>query len=225
MMLNSKDEESKLNVLMYKGKQITLKNLEPLIEDIEKFYQYLAMKGDIIEYEDYLKLEASTGLGDIAKIYFDKCYNPIALEMTGIPRELLVSEGVSYKEAFESIETFVKNHTIGNSKPIRAGHNIKKFDDPYLERVFEDFGKDMNKFFSDTQTIDTLEWARLRWFELAPFSLGVCANEVGLTLKGAHRALPDTVANAQFLIKLLKGLRGEGAQSSTYQRKKFNYNF
>ena len=73
--------------------------------------------------------------------------------------------------------------------------------------------------------IDTLEWARLRFTEISSFSLGVCANEVGLTLKEAHRALPDTVANAKFLIKLLKSMRGEGSQETKYVRRKFNFNF
>jgi len=224
-MLKEKDTETGLNILEYNGHMITLKNLEPLVEDIKTFYIWMEANGSIIDYETYLQLEEREDLGSIAKLYFDKSYNPQALEVTGISRELMVEEGVDIKEAFELIQTMIKKHTVGNSKPILAGHNIKKFDNPFLEKLFEKNGANLHKVISDTQMIDTLEWARLRWFELSSFALGVCANEVGLTLKGAHRALADTISNAQFLVKLLKGLRGEGAQSSKYKRKKYNFNF
>jgi DNA polymerase III alpha subunit (gram-positive type) len=178
-----------------------------------------------VSHEEYLELEKREDIGAISKLYFDKCYNPQALEITHISRELMTNEGVEFEVAFEMIQTMIKKHTIGNSKPILAGHNIKKFDNPFLEKMFNKNGADIYKVTNQVQMIDTLEWARLRWFELSSFSLGVCANEVGLTLKDAHRALPDTLINAEFLIKMLKGLRGEGQQSSKYKRRKFNLNF
>jgi DNA polymerase III alpha subunit (gram-positive type) len=73
--------------------------------------------------------------------------------------------------------------------------------------------------------IDTLEWARLKWFNMSSFALGVVANEVGITLKDAHRAIHDTRANAKFFIKMLSHLRGEGTQKSNYKRRKFKMNF
>ena len=73
--------------------------------------------------------------------------------------------------------------------------------------------------------IDTLEWARLKWFNMPSFALGVVANEVGITLKDAHRAIHDTRANAKFFIKMLSHLRGEGSQKSSYKRRKFSMNF
>ena len=224
-MLKTKDAESNMNTLGYRGVQITLKNLEPLVEDISTFYDYIDEVGDVFEYEDILKLEAREDLGDIVRLYFNKTYNPQALEVTHISRDMIVSEGVSQLEAFEEFSKLLVRHTIANSKPILAGHNIKKFDNPFMERFFNSNEKDLYKYISDTQMIDTLEWARLRWFELSGYNLGICANEVGLTLKEAHRALPDTVANAKFLIKLLKGLRGEGSQASTYKKRKFSFNF
>ena len=86
-------------------------------------------------------------------------------------------------------------------------------------------GFEFEKLFNQTQMIDTLEWSRLRWFEAPSYALGVCANAVGVELKDAHRALPDTEANAEFLIKMLKGLRGEGSQETKYEKRKFNMNF
>jgi DNA polymerase III alpha subunit (gram-positive type) len=118
----------------------------------------------------------------------------------------------------------ITRHTVGNNKPILAGHNIKGFDNPFFEKLFisnkADIWKVVNKFM-----IDTLEWARIRWFEAPAFNLGVCANALGLTLKEAHRALPDTIANAKFLILLIQSMRGEGSQESTYERRKLKFNF
>lgn len=224
-MLKIKDPETGLNILHYNGQQITLKNLEPLSDDIEEMYVYLEEFGDIIEYDKLIEMEAREDLGAITKLYFDKCYNPQALEVTHIPRTLLESEGIDYSEAVSKIKDLFVKHKVGNSKPILAGHNIKNFDNPFIERMFESVGEDFSKHINDSQMMDTLEWARLKWPELPSYSLGVCANEVGLTLKEAHRALPDTIANAQFLIKMLKSLRGEGSQKSSYKRRKYNFNF
>jgi len=237
--LKQKDEDSGLNILRYKDNLITLKNLDPLIEDIEMFYEFLSTHGNILTYEDILKLEASENLSDITKLFFDKTYNPQALEVTHISREMMVSEGVKKEEAFKQIREMISRHTVGNSKPILAGHNIGSlprrivrgkekgpdgFDNPFMEKFFKENGDDFFDCIND-KIIDTLKEARLKWYDLPSFNLGTCCNEVGLTLKEAHRALPDTVANAQFLVKILKSLRGEGNQQSKYKRRKYKFQF
>jgi DNA polymerase III alpha subunit (gram-positive type) len=223
--LATPDPETNVKSLLYKGSQLTLKSLNGIAEELEDFNtNFLKINGTVIDYEKLLELEDSD-FKDIAKLYFDFTYNPQALEATHISRDLLVKEGIPHVEAYKQINELIKRHTVGNSRPIIAGHNIKKFDNPFLVRLFErnksDFFKSINEF-----QIDTLEWARIKWFELPNYSLGTCANEVGLTLKEAHRALPDTVANAKFLIKLLESLRGDGSSAeSTYVRKKYKFNF
>jgi len=226
-MLKIKEEESNTNILKFKDHEITLKNLEPLIEEIEKFYEYLDRGDDreAIDYEELIKLERDKELSDITKLYFDKCYNPQALEVTHISRMILEEKGVSFDIAFKQVAEMFERHAVGNSKPILAGHNIKNFDNPFFERFFQENNKSLSNYINSTQMIDTLEWARLKWFELSGYNLGICANEVGLTLKEAHRALPDTVANAKFLIKMLENLRGKGIQESEYERRKFRLNF
>lgn len=223
-LLKTKEEESNTNILQFKGHQITLKNLEPLIEEIELFNEFLGSR-EVIKYDELLKLEKDEKLSHIVKLYFDKCYNPQALEATHITRVMMEDEGVSFEEAFFQVEAMLKRHTVGNSRPILAGHNIKLFDNLFSERFFEENNKKFSDYINASQMIDTLEWARLRWYELPSYSLGVCANEVGLTLKEAHRALPDTLANARFLIKMLENLRGKGSQESEYQRRKLKLNF
>lgn len=240
--LSVKDAETNIKALKYKSENITLKNIEPLVKDITEFYKYLELtygEGDVIfNWIDIEEIEKSE-FADIFKVFFDNCYNPQALEVTGINRELLEAEGLPYNEAYNKVKNFIDDHTVVNSKPIIVGHNVGSlprrivkgkevkpdgFDNPFMEILFNNNNDDW--FFSiNDEIIDTLKWARLKWAELSNFSLGTCANEVGLTLKEAHRALPDTVANAKLYIKMMEHLRGQGSEKSRHKRRKFNFQY
>lgn len=220
----TKDETTGIKTLIYKGQSITPKNIDSLSNDIEKFREYLNAKQDcVIDHNQYITLQ-DTEYSEISTLYLNRAYNKQALEVTHMSLDILLKEGVYYKDAFEKVLEFIKKHTVGNNKPIIAGHNIKSFDNKFMTKFFFDnkdnFDKHINSFM-----IDTLEFVRLRWSEMPSYSLGVCANALGLTLKEAHRALPDTIANAKLLIKLLKSLRGEGTKESVYIRPKFDFNF
>ena len=240
--LGERDLETGVKTLKFKGHNITLKNLNPLIEELESFHKFIDEKypAFFLDYQDIKEIEANPLYVDIIEVYFKNAYHPQALEATKIPRELFEGQGKEEHEVFAEVIKFIEKHTEGNSKPIIAGHNIgslprrfvkgkeKKpdgFDNPFMEKWFARHKDDF--FFRVNDLIfDTLKMARIRWPEMPSFSLGICANEVGLTLKEAHRALPDTTANAKFLIKLLSSLRGEGTQkSSQRKRRKLKLNF
>ena len=222
--LSVKDETTGKKVLTYKSEKLGIKDLEPLSKDIELF-KALYLKGKtIIDYTELVSIE-ETDLKPLARLLFDKCYNPEAFAATGINRQMLLDEGVDRGVAYKKIEAFFLKHTEGNSKPILSGHNIRKFDNPFMEKFFSLYKKDFNNFINPTQMIDTLEWSRLKWFNMPSFSLGVVANEVGITLKNAHRAINDTRGNAKFFIKMMQHLRGQGVEKSNYKRRKFKMNF
>jgi DNA polymerase III epsilon subunit-like protein len=227
-------EEGKVKSMYYAGKEITLKSLSVMVEDIEKFNLYLEKRdvekkkikesGRMFTYDEYLEL-LETEYKDIITVYFNSCYNPQALEATHMSVELLLKEGIPWKEAGVKIKELISSHTVGTHKPILAGHNIKSFDNPFMEKLFTDLGFEFFKLLNNF-SIDTLEWVRIKWPTLAAYSLGVCCNAVGLTLKEAHRALPDTIANAKLLIEMLKSMRGEGGGTkSEYKRSKLSCNF
>ena len=223
--LSIKDEDTGKKVLNYKGEKLGIKQLLPLSQEIEEFKSSRLVDGiAIIDYDELLTIEKST-FKDLITLLFDKCYNPGAFDATGINRDLLIKEGVHRDEAFKAIDAYFKSHTLGNSKPILCGHNIKKFDNPFMIKFFGLYKKDFYDYICPTQTIDTLEWARLKWFSMSSYALGVVANEVGVTLKDAHRAINDTRGNAKFFIKMMSHLRGEGSQKSSYKRRKFKMNF
>jgi len=222
--LSTKDADTGKKVLMYKGEKLNIKELHTLSEEIEVFKKKYLKTKSIIDYTELLEIE-NTRFKDLVALLFDKCYNPGAFEATGINRELLVREGIPRDEAFKKIETFFLKHTSGNSKPILSGHNIKKFDNPFMDKFFLLYKKTFNDYINSTQTIDTLEWARLKWAAMPSYALSVVAQEIGVTLKNAHRAIDDTRANAQLFIKMMGHLRGQGTQKSNYKRRKFNMNF
>ena len=133
----------------------------------------------------------------------------------------------------------VSRHKIGNAKPIICGHNIGNlprrfakgmetkpngFDNPFMEKFYKQNGADWFFILNDL-ILDTLQMARLKWTELTAFNLGTCANALGLTLISAHRALPDTIANAKVVIRILRALRSDGTGESKYERQKFNLNY
>jgi DNA polymerase III alpha subunit (gram-positive type) len=227
--LAKKDEESGIKSLLYRGEMITLKTLTSLSEDIESFRAHLNQRenGSIItweEYQEYQKNEVQ-GFNHVTEIYFNRCYNPVALEITHMSIDLMLKEGVLYEEAFKQMNELIARHTIGNNKPIMAGHNIKGFDNPFMVKIFADNKADFYKAINPFM-IDTLEWVRLIWTDLPSFSLGVCANALGLTLKEAHRALPDTIANAKLLQAILLRMRSNGdSTDAEYKREKYVFNF
>lgn len=227
--LAQKDEETGIKSLLYRGEKITLKTLSTLSSDIERFRKHLnsRVNGSIITWGEYLEYQETElwDFNEVTRIYFNRCYNPVALEITHMSIDLMLKEGVPYEEAFKQIDALIARHTIGNNKPIMAGHNIKGFDNPFMVKIFSDNKADFLKVINAFM-IDTLEWVRLLWTDLPSFSLGVCANALGLTLKEAHRALPDTIANAKVLQAILLRMRSNGTgEEEEYVREKYKFNF
>lgn len=234
------DDDNKY--LSYGGnKYSVMASTEAIEEDLRAFYEMVSemYPNNILELSDIINLLQTEKYSNIMKLYFNKAYNPEALQVTGISLDDLVKDGLEFEDAYNEISKMIDRHTIGNSKPIIAGHNIGSlprrivkgrevkpdgFDNPFMEKFFKENGDDWFYRVNDL-IMDTLKMARLRWPELSNYRLGTCANELGLTLVGAHRALPDTIANAKFLIKMLRDCRGEGNSSNNYTRKKFNLNY
>ena len=223
--LGEKDLDTGIKTLPYGKEKITLKNLVPLIDGIKLFHEKISSeyRSGILTLDDINTFQ-NGDLKDIFEIYYSNAYNEQALDITKISKKMLVENGVEFEDAFKKCEKFIKANTSGNHKPILAGHNIKGFDNPFFSKFFLDNKSNLEKL-TNKLVLDTLELARLKFWELSSYSLGVVSNEVGLTLKEAHRALPDTVANAHFLIKLLKSLRGDGGKGTKYVRRKFKLNY
>lgn len=224
--LAMKDADTKIKTLNFGDNKITLKNIDLLEPEIKKFYDiiFTEYKSMILTQKDFEDLRSREGIKNVVDLFIERSYNKEALNITNIDLKTLEKNGLNYGDGSKEFCNFVSKHTVGNSKPILAGHNIKGFDIGFVELLLKYNGKELSKI-TNKFLIDTLEMARLKFTELPNFSLGTCADKVGLTLKESHRALPDTLANAKFLIKMLKNLRGDGVGEQKYVRKKFKLNY
>lgn len=238
--ISEKDEDSGIKTIKYKGKKITLKNVSDLEDDIDGFRKLLdsAYKDNFIKSEEIKEL-LNSEYKDVFELYLSNAYNKEAEKVSGISLDLLFKDGLELEDAFSMVLKFMESHTHGNSKPIMIGHNIGSlprrivkgkevkpdgFDNPFMEKFFAQ-NKDDYFYRINDLIIDTLKEAKLKWFELPSYNLGTCCNEVGITLKEAHRALPDTISNAKLFIKMTKSLRGDGSSNTKKPRRKFSANF
>jgi len=64
------------------------------------------------------------------------------------------------------------------------------------------------------EIIDTLDIAHEMWEESPNFKLGTCCSKAGVELIESHRALPDTVATAEYFCQYLKRIKGKGVSST-----------
>ena len=138
-------------------------------------------------------------------------YEQSAFKVNGLSLRK-IQNGKPADQVAKEIKEFATKHKSKSKKPILAGHNIDKFDNPHLGDFLECNKIDALKLF-ENDSIDTLKWARLKWIadpEMSKFNLGACCDKLGIRLLDAHSAMPDTEANAKLLVSMLKSLRGDG---------------
>lgn len=150
-------------------------------------------------------------------------YTDGAMNAHGVTIQELEEDGIDIKVVLKEILQKLKDWKVKGffGLPILVGHNILKFDVPFLVGVFDLFSK--SEYFwkaVNRQMYDTMIFCLTKFFtskskgdENAPntdHKLGSVCKAVGVSLVGAHRASADTEANAQMFFKFIKAIRGEG---------------
>lgn len=158
----------------------------------------------------------------IMQVYDNRDITEGALKANGITREQ-IANGVDPREAIEKLCQYFKHLKVGNSKPVLCGHNIDKFDIPFLDNMFTFFKKDLSDYVNTDFTIDTMWWARCKRAEQVNFKLGTCCEIECIELTDAHRAMTDTRANAALVKTYLRSLKSEG--SSVNEEVKYRASF
>ena len=146
----------------------------------------------------------------LIKPYGDLVIQPQALQANGLTLEQLQNapdSGVVAKE----IAAFLKKFKVGKDKPVLCGHNIDKFDIPFLDNYLAAHKVKLADLVNTDFTIDTMWWSRIKWTESPNYKLGTCVQRLGIELVNAHRAVADTRANHQMVKQFLKLLRGQGS--------------
>lgn len=130
-----------------------------------------------------------------------------ALQANGLTMDQINSGKDASIVAVEIINFFRINKR-GKELPVLCGHNIDNFDIPFLVNFLTFHKLDLFNFINDKITIDTMWWSRLKWQESVNYKLGTCCQNAGIDLTNAHRAMTDTVANAELVKVLISSLRG-----------------
>lgn len=197
---------------------VVLNDLKSLVKrlksDYEKYEDVTNELKDFVEGNTYIQRAL------VPAIYEDKALK-MSIDMT---TEELEEKGKHVDEVIEDILDFLGEHKIGSSKPILAGHNMDRFDIGFLEQLFNIRKRNLNKDVNMDVTLDTLKLSRIKFIDSSKHTLGVACKNSGVILKDAHRALPDTVANAKLLIEMLKSLRGDGSTTKK-ERPRVSYEF
>ena len=130
----------------------------------------------------------------IIKPYDNREINQGALNANGITMQQ-IERGRDQREVFEEFCDYLSKLSSGRNKPILCGHNIKKFDIPFLQNWFALNKGDLSKFVDLETSIDTLDWGRLKWTESTNYKLGTCCENCGIELNDG--ALPPIVTGKQ----------------------------
>lgn len=132
-----------------------------------------------------------------------------ALKTCGYDKELWEKEAIPLKEALKKLNKLVPF----KEKAIPVGHNIKRFDIPFMRKAYKEEG-----------IFDILSWTMIDTWDLAAtykvisgeqlpnFKLGTLASHFGIEIKTAHRAMDDIRANLE-IFKELAGLMKIGFES------------
>jgi len=159
----------------------------------------------------------------VMKVYDDREVSDQALKANGITVEQ-IENGVDSEDVIKRLCKYLKSLSKQANKIIAVGHNIDKFDLPFLDDFFDIHGQDLSKYINSDFTIDTMWWSRVKWVESTNYKLGTCCQNCNIDLANAHRAINDTRANKELLVSFLSSLRGEGNSSNkNYKRPIFEW--
>ena len=149
----------------------------------------------------------------IMNIYDSREIQDGALNANGITREQ-IRAGADPRQTLDNFCKYLSSLKIGGKLPILAGHNIDKFDVPFIDSWFSFYKQDLSKYVNFDLTIDTMWWSRLMWPEQENYKLGTCCSTAKIELVNAHRAIADTRANRDLVKFFLRNMRSEAGSES-----------
>lgn len=158
--------------------------------------------------------------------YANLVIKPDALIANGIALDTIMNCNVTSKDAVDGMIKFFKKCNSKSKKPILVGHNIKKFDNKFLEFIFEHNKKDLYDCV-ETHCEDTIWFSRIRdgHNDVDGHSLGAVCQRMNVELINAHRAESDTRATAALWVNYVKLLRSQGSSNEVAEAIKSRVKF
>ena len=118
--------------------------------------------------------------------------SPGAVAVHGLTEEYLQKHGQKHDEVFPRFGSFIES-------AILVGHNIRRFDFPFLKIHFQVLGLPAPR----NELVDTLDLARAR-LSLPNYKLGTVAKHFGIATDDAHRASGDVAMTREVFRSLCK---------------------
>lgn len=181
-------------------------------------------KEPVLAFHDILLVEVAAVVIDIwdmrivdeydviIKPYVDKyVWQPQAEATHGLSQDHLFKNGVDIKEAYRGYASILSKYKNPKVGAVLCGHNFQGFDIPFIEEMFKWNKDDLYNYVRWVE--DTQKMAYYRAIEQENYKLGTCCRLEGVELVDAHRALVDTRANAQLMLKYIEHMRGTGGSS------------
>ncbi len=144
----------------------------------------------------------------VMKVYDNREITQGALDANGITREQ-IENGKEPEEVLKDFCKYLKSLSKKSAEIVLVGHNIDKFDIPFLDNFFSLYGLDLFNYVNGNFSIDTMWWSRIMWEESNNFKLGTCCSNLNIGISGAHRAVADTRGNKELIKVFINNMRGE----------------
>lgn len=135
-----------------------------------------------------------------------------AFKYNGLNESIMKDKGVTPKELYTQILDMLKKYKIGIKNPILVGHNSSKFDNAFLEELFE-FNNDNLWKYVEQFNCDTMFFSRMMWgnIDVENHKLTETAARAGIILTDAHDAKNDTKATKELMKFFIQRLRNNSA--------------
>lgn len=133
-------------------------------------------------------------------------YDKKAEEVHGLTKEMIQSLGEDQGVIYSEFCNFLTKYSNKRHKAILCGHNFVGFDLPFFDNWFKFNEGNLSDYVLWTE--DTQKLMYYSTLESPNYKLGTCCQSRGIELVEAHRALPDTIANAKLMISILETMRG-----------------
>lgn len=161
-------------------------------------------------------------------------YDPKALNITGLTKELCEKEGERLAQVAEDMYKFFEEANLHNSKtakPILVAHN-GDFDRKWLQDIGRRANLDWSKVLDGEEdawgnfqphVLDSIDWAKQCFAEITEnttkFKLSHLCEKIGIDYVDAHRAMNDVVALADVMRYFIARLRSGSNQVSVSEGK------
>ena len=129
----------------------------------------------------------------------NECISTHITNLTGITNKMLAKEGLSWEEAYQSMNAWLFSVKEDNDKITIVSHNGESFDFLFLKRIFNDLKGLRIKSFPIHKIIfiDTLLLAKRLICGRSTYRQSTLCQQYDILTEGSHRALNDVIALEQ----------------------------